>query len=177
MFSGVETRFRPLKNEPLLSEIRLGYMGGAIAERFRSDSPPAKPKGNDNGEDQDDGLGPDALAKLGLVRRPRPSGTSPGHGTGLAESRHNPRRVTARVSPGHGKGLVGSRHNPRRVADAADEDKILERTGVLLTARRSATTRPSRRQSTASTGSAKARTCSARASRPAGRPKAARSRR
>ena len=43
----------------------------------------------------------DALAKLGLVRRPRPSGTSPGHGKGLAGSRHNPRRVTPQPSPGH----------------------------------------------------------------------------
>ena len=43
-----------------------------------------------------------------------------GHGTTLAESRHNPRRVTTQLSPSHGITLAESRHNSRWVADAAE---------------------------------------------------------
>ena len=55
---------------------------------------------------------------------------SVGHGTTLAESRYNPRWVTTKVSEGHDKGLAESRQRSRRVADAADEDKLLDRTGL-----------------------------------------------
>ena len=45
-------------------------------------------------------------------------------------SRHNPRYVTTQPSVCHGTTLGMSRHNPRYVTDAADDDKILERTDV-----------------------------------------------